>query len=113
MSRRRTSSLPEPSSASSASATMHEARAYPFSTMQRKGQAQNQIQHQQGPIEGPGGRRLVRRVTWRSSSYKIMASLWVLGMVYIVWLMRYLFSAPIPSPTPSPGPKPRSVGAGG
>ncbi|KAJ5902669.1 hypothetical protein N7495_003197 [Penicillium taxi] len=44
-----------------------------------------------GPIEGPNGRRLIRRVTWRSSTYKLMASLWVIGVLYILWLTRDLY----------------------
>lgn len=69
---------------------MNEAPAYPstpFSQAPRR-----------GPIEGPNGRRLIRRVTWRSSTYKLMASLWVLGVLYILWLIRDLFYLPF---TPS------------
>ncbi|GES57046.1 hypothetical protein ATEIFO6365_0001033300 [Aspergillus terreus] len=50
-----------------------------------------------GPIEGPNGRRLIRRVTWRSSTYKLMASLWVFGVFYIVWLIRDIFYLPFSS----------------
>ncbi|KAJ5666733.1 hypothetical protein N7462_011142 [Penicillium macrosclerotiorum] len=57
-----------------------------------------------GPIEGPNGRRLIRRVTWRSSTYKLMASLWVLGVLYILWLIRDLFYLPFtPSESSPPG----------
>jgi hypothetical protein len=45
----------------------------------------------QGPIQGPNGRRFTRRITWRSSTYKAMASLWVLAMLYILWLIRDVF----------------------
>lgn len=92
MSRRRASN-----SESIASSTMNEAVAYPFSGMQ-----QNHLPQRRGPIEGPNGRRLIRRVTWRSSTYKLMASLWVLGVFYIVWLIRDLFWLPFaPSETES------------
>ena len=47
-----------------------------------------------GPIPGPNGRRLVRRVTWRSSSYKLLAFLWILGVFYLVWLIRGIFFLP-------------------
>ncbi|KAJ5223791.1 hypothetical protein N7468_008333 [Penicillium chermesinum] len=73
MSRRRTSH----------SEPMNEAQAYPFTNGPRR-----------GPIEGPNGRRLIRRVTWRSSTYKLMASLWVFGVLYILWLIRDLFYTP-------------------
>ncbi|KAJ5133198.1 hypothetical protein N7448_001773 [Penicillium atrosanguineum] len=78
MSRRRTSH----------SEPMNEAPAYPFTPFSPP----------RGPIEGPNGRRLIRRVTWRSSTYKLMASLWVLGVLYILWLIRDLFYLPF---TPS------------
>ena len=68
---------------------MNEAFAYPFSGMQ-----QNNAPQRRGPIEGPNGRRLIRRVTWRSSTYKLMACLWVLGVFYIVWLIRDVFYYP-------------------
>lgn len=55
-----------------------------------------------GPIEGPDGRRLIRRVTWRSSTYKLMATLWVLGVLYILWLTRDLFSLPFASESVPP-----------
>ncbi|KAJ6011861.1 hypothetical protein N7522_002216 [Penicillium canescens] len=55
-----------------------------------------------GPIEGPNGRRLIRRVTWRSSTYKLMASLWVLAVLYIVWLVRDLFYLPVPPAESAP-----------
>ncbi|KAJ5484100.1 hypothetical protein N7539_005896 [Penicillium diatomitis] len=55
-----------------------------------------------GPIEGPDGRRLIRRVTWRSSTYKLMASLWVLGVLYILWLIRDLFYLPFTPAEPGP-----------
>lgn len=76
MSRRRTS-YSEP---------MNEALAYPFTP--------SQPGPRRGPIEGPNGRRLIRRVTWRSSTYKLMASLWVFGVLYILWLIRDLFYTP-------------------
>src|ERR1700741_3940380 len=50
-----------------------------------------------GPIEGPPGYQLRRRVTWRSSAYKIIAYLYVLGILYIVWLIRDLFWLPFSS----------------
>jgi hypothetical protein len=86
MSRRRASN-----SESLASSSMNEAVAYPFSGMQ---QTHHTYTPRRGPIEGPGGRRLTRRVTWRSSTYKLMASLWVLGVLYIVWLIRDIFYLP-------------------
>lgn len=93
MSRRRASN----SESIASSSTMNEAVAYPFSGMQ-----QNHLPQRRGPIEGPNGRRLIRRVTWRSSTYKLMASLWVLGVFYIVWLIRDLFWLPFaPSETES------------
>ncbi|KAH8705972.1 hypothetical protein BGW36DRAFT_422497 [Talaromyces proteolyticus] len=55
-----------------------------------------------GPIESPYGHQLTRRVTWRSSTYKIVAYLYVLGILYIVWLIRDLFWLPFSS---SPYPK--------
>lgn len=100
---------------------MNEALAYPF--MQSNGHPQNQYTNtnqytnnnhpynqqqpnlpppsppRRGPIEGPNGRRLIRRVTWRSSTYKLMASLWVLAVLYIVWLVRDLFYQPVPPET--------------
>lgn len=91
MSRRRTSHS-EPMASSSA----NEAFAYPFTSMQQGNQPQRR-----GPIEGPNGRRLVRRVTWRSSTYKLMASLWVLGVFYIVWLIRDIFFLPFTSTQPN------------
>ncbi|KNG80872.1 hypothetical protein ANOM_010377 [Aspergillus nomiae NRRL 13137] len=87
MSRRRTSHS-EPMASSSA----NEAFAYQFPSMQQGNQPRRR-----GPIEGPNGRRLVRRVTWRSSTYKLMASLWVLGVFYIVWLIRDIFFLPFTS----------------
>ncbi|CAG7917675.1 unnamed protein product [Penicillium olsonii] len=84
MSRRRTSH-----------SEMNEAVAYPFS-MSNPPQS-NGNPPRRGPIEGPNGRRLIRRVTWRSSTYKLMASLWVLAVLYIVWLVRDLFYQPTPS----------------
>ncbi|KAL2820327.1 hypothetical protein BJX63DRAFT_444606 [Aspergillus granulosus] len=86
MSRRRASN-----SESLASSSVNEAVAYPFSGMQ---QSHHTYSQRRGPIEGPGGRRLTRRVTWRSSTYKLMASLWVLGVLYIVWLIRDIFYLP-------------------
>ncbi|KAJ5112635.1 hypothetical protein N7532_000680 [Penicillium argentinense] len=71
---------------------MNEAPAYPFSN------GSTIPPQRRGPIEGPNGRRLIRRVTWRSSTYKLMASLWVLGVLYILWLIRDLFYLPF---TPS------------
>ncbi|PKY01401.1 hypothetical protein P168DRAFT_312551 [Aspergillus campestris IBT 28561] len=91
MSRRRASN----SESLASSSSMNEAFAYPFSSMQ-----QNHQPPRRGPIEGPNGRRLIRRVTWRSSTYKLMASLWVLGVFYIVWLIRDIFYLPFsPSQT--------------
>lgn len=93
---------------------MNEALAYPF--MQSNGQSNGQYNGQyngpyngqsngqpprRGPIEGPDGRRLIRRVTWRSSTYKLMATLWVLAVLYIVWLVRDLF---LPSESESAAP---------
>lgn len=92
MSRRRPSH-----SESAASSTMNEAVAYPFSGMQQA----NGQPPRRGPIEGPNGRRLIRRVTWRSSTYKLMASLWVLGVLYIVWLIRDIFYLPFTPSTPN------------
>ncbi|KAL4754599.1 hypothetical protein BDW72DRAFT_189900 [Aspergillus terricola var. indicus] len=93
MSRRRASN-----SESLASSSVNEAVAYPFSGMQQN----HTFSQRRGPIEGPGGRRLVRRVTWRSSTYKLMASLWVLGVLYIVWLIRDIFYLPFSySPKPA------------
>ncbi|KAL4933554.1 uncharacterized protein BDV17DRAFT_111757 [Aspergillus undulatus] len=99
MSRRRASN-----SDSLASSSVNEAQAYPFSGMQNS----SSYSQRRGPIEGPGGRRLVRRVTWRSSTYKLMASLWVLGVLYIVWLIRDIFYLPFsysskPAITPNAG----------
>lgn len=85
MSRRRTSH-----------SEMNEAVAYPFS-MSNPSQSNGHPPPRRGPIEGPNGRRLIRRVTWRSSTYKLMASLWVLAVLYIVWLVRDLFYQPEPS----------------
>ncbi|KAJ5973016.1 uncharacterized protein N7479_002934 [Penicillium vulpinum] len=81
---------------------MNESLAYPF--MQTNGQynGQSNGQHRRGPIEGPNGRRLIRRVTWRSSTYKLMATLWVLAVLYIVWLVRDLFMPFTPSETDTP-----------
>ena len=70
---------------------MNEALAYPFASNQ------SPPAPHRGPIEGPNGRRLIRRVTWRSSTYKLMASLWVLGVLYILWLIRDLFYLPFSS----------------
>ncbi|CAI7618046.1 unnamed protein product [Penicillium bialowiezense] len=81
MSRRRTSH-----------SEMNEAVAYPFSMSSLP----PPHPPRRGPIEGPNGRRLIRRVTWRSSTYKLMASLWVLAVLYIVWLVRDLFYQPTP-----------------
>ncbi|KAJ5325812.1 hypothetical protein N7541_011350 [Penicillium brevicompactum] len=89
MSRRRTSH-----------SEMNEAVAYPFSMSSPPQQLQQPPSigspPRRGPIEGPNGRRLIRRVTWRSSTYKLMASLWVLAVLYIVWLVRDLFYQPTP-----------------
>lgn len=62
---------------------LNEAKAYPYNA--------------RGPIEGPGGRKLVRRITWRSTSYKFIASLWVLGVLYLLWLIRGIFFIPFAS----------------
>ncbi|CEJ53802.1 hypothetical protein PMG11_00143 [Penicillium brasilianum] len=98
MSRRRTSH----------SEPMNEALAYPFHSSTTTANANGQMppaSPRRGPIEGPNGRRLIRRVTWRSSTYKLMASLWVLGVLYILWLIRDLFSLPFaPSEASPPGP---------
>lgn len=67
----------------------NEAEAYPFSNTQHNSPTQRR-----GPIEGPGGRKLVRRLTWRSTSYKFVAFLWVLGVFYLVWLIRDMFFFP-------------------
>lgn len=48
-----------------------------------------------GPIEGPYGRPLTRRVTWRSSTYRIMSYLYILGVLYIIWLLRDFFYRPL------------------
>ncbi|EPS28241.1 hypothetical protein POX_e07213 [Penicillium oxalicum] len=95
MSRRRTS-YSEP---------VNEAVAYPFSSTPAYAHSQMPpISPRRGPIEGPDGRRLIRRVTWRSSTYKLMASLWVLGVLYILWLIRDLFYLPFtPAEPGSPG----------
>lgn len=77
---------------------MNETPAYPFPPSQTPPSAPRR-----GPIEGPNGRRLIRRVTWRSSTYKLMASLWVLGVLYILWLIRDLFYLPF-SPAESEPP---------
>ncbi|KAJ5463970.1 hypothetical protein N7475_007105 [Penicillium sp. IBT 31633x] len=89
---------------------MNEALAHPFS-MQSNGHLQSngipQSPPRRGPIEGPNGRRLIRRVTWRSSTYKLMASLWVFAVLYILWLVRDLFlpfSPPDSEPTPPAQP---------
>lgn len=76
---------------------MNEAPAYPFTSQPPPSSAPRR-----GPIEGPGGRRLIRRVTWRSSTYKLMASLWVLGVLYILWLIRDLFYLPFGPSEPTP-----------
>lgn len=106
MSRLRTSSISESDQQSA-----NEAFAYPFSN--------SNMPRQVGPIEGPGGRRLIRRVTWRSSSYKLLASLWVLGMVYLVWLIRDLLYMPFSPPgeqsqgqSQSPGASKAAAGGG-
>ncbi|KAJ5525689.1 uncharacterized protein N7503_010172 [Penicillium pulvis] len=78
---------------------MNEAVAYPFAS-----QPPPAPQARRGPIEGPNGRRLIRRVTWRSSTYKLMASLWVLGVLYILWLIRDLFYLPFDSQSTPPVP---------
>ncbi|KAJ5822528.1 hypothetical protein N7447_004868 [Penicillium robsamsonii] len=86
---------------------MNEALAYPF--MQSNGQLNGQLNGQpprRGPIEGPDGRRLIRRVTWRSSTYKLMATLWVLAVLYIVWLVRDLFLPSTPSESEIPPTQP-------
>ncbi|KAL1961919.1 hypothetical protein VTN77DRAFT_748 [Rasamsonia byssochlamydoides] len=75
------------------------AYAYPFSNPQGSAQMSRR-----GPIEGPYGNRLTRRVTWRSSTYKLVAYLYVMGVLYIVWLIRDLFFLPFSSSsTPSAG----------
>lgn len=72
--------------------------AYPFSNTQNTHQM-----HRRGPIEGPYGQRLTRRVTWRSSTYKLVAYLYVLGVLYIVWLIRDVFFLPFSSSSPPDG----------
>ena len=52
---------------------------------------------QRGPVEGPYGQRLTRRVTWRSSTYKLVAYLYLLCVLYILWLIRDLFFLPFSS----------------
>ncbi|OXV10402.1 hypothetical protein Egran_01836 [Elaphomyces granulatus] len=52
---------------------------------------------QRGPIEGPYGQRLTRRVTWRSSTYKLVAYLYLLCVLYLLWLIRDLFFLPFSS----------------
>lgn len=89
---RRRASQSEPTLPSS-----NPAYAYPFSTSQ--GAAQTPPRR--GPIEGPYGQRLTRRVTWRSSTYRIIAYLYVLGILYIVWLIRDLFYLPFSSSSSS------------
>jgi hypothetical protein len=42
--------------------------------------------------------------SWRSSTYKLMATLWVLAVLYIVWLVRDLFLTP-ESETPPAQPE--------
>ncbi|KAL4893047.1 hypothetical protein BDV59DRAFT_31656 [Aspergillus ambiguus] len=101
MSRRRASH----SESIAQSSTTNEAFAYPYSGMQQNHQAPRR-----GPIEGPNGRRLIRRVTWRSSTYKLMASLWVLGVFYIVWLIRDIFYLPFSSSSPASSLLDRYVG---
>lgn len=76
---------------------LNEAPAYPFASSQTP-----PVAPRRGPIEGPNGRRLIRRVTWRSSTYKLMASLWVLGVLYILWLIRDLFYLPFTPPESNP-----------
>ena len=68
----------------------NEAAAYPFANVQND----SPPMQRRGPIEGPGGRKLVRRLTWRSTSYKIVAFLWILGVFYLVWLIRDMFYFP-------------------
>lgn len=80
---------------------MNEAQAYPF-TSQPPPPSPPPSAPRRGPIEGPDGRRLIRRVTWRSSTYKLMASLWVLGVLYILWLIRDLFYLPFDPPESTP-----------
>lgn len=89
MSRRR-SSHSEPALAASEPA--NPALAYPFSNSHH-----GQQMARRGPIEGPYGQRLTRRVTWRSSTYKLVAYLYVLGVLYIVWLIRDIFFLPFSS----------------
>jgi hypothetical protein len=62
-------------------------------------------------IEAPPGHQLRRRVTWRSSAYKIIAYLYVLGILYIVWLIRDLFWLPFAS-SPSPNANANANGNG-
>jgi hypothetical protein len=86
-----------PSQSESALPASNPTYAYAFSGA--PGSAQ---MSRRGPIEGPHGRRLTRRVTWRSSTYKLVAYLYVLGVLYILWLIRDLFYLPFSkSSTPS------------
>lgn len=88
-----------PSQSEPALPASNPAHAYPFSNP--SGSAQ---MSRRGPIEGPYGRRLTRRVTWRSSTYKLVAYLYLLFVLYIVWLIRESFLLPFSSLfTPSGG----------
>ena len=91
MSRRRASHSEQLSSLSTLNET---GGIYPLSSTRQQQNSHVQSSPRRGPIEGPNGRRLIRRVTWRSSTYKLMASLWVLGVFYIVWLIRDIFYLP-------------------
>ncbi|KAJ9245425.1 hypothetical protein DTO027B5_3181 [Paecilomyces variotii] len=94
MSRRRSS---HSEAALTASEPANPALAYPFSNSHQSHQT-----HRRGPIEGPYGQRLTRRVTWRSSTYKLVAYLYVLAVLYIVWLIRDIFFLPFSSSSSSP-----------
>ncbi|KAK2756766.1 hypothetical protein FQN54_005212 [Arachnomyces sp. PD_36] len=91
-------SLPGDSSASA-----NPAIAYPFSN-----NSNTAPMPRRGPIEGPYG-KLTRRVTWRSTTYKLAAYLWVLGVLYLCWLIRPLFYIPFSSNLPDKVPVLSSV----
>lgn len=72
------------------------AYAYPYSS-----HASNSFNMtRRGPLDAPPGHRLTRRVTWRSFTYKIVAYLYLLGILYIVWLLRDIFTMPFSSSPP-------------
>lgn len=87
-----------PSQSEPALPASNPAHAYPFSNP--SGSAP---MSRRGPIEGPYGHRLTRRVTWRSSTYKLVAYLYVLFVLYLVYLIRDLFFLPFSSSSTSSG----------